>query len=106
MGDLSPNIFDTEKEGGINEENVEEPAEEAQEEQEEDRNSSEEDKQPDYDPWLPFRRKAREDVEEQCMKKVKRFLNMAKTQAFAKSTASNAYYFQVGEGYVGPTGIV
>ena len=88
MGDRSPDIFDTEEEGESNEENIEEPEEE-QNEEDENSGSEEEDEDPDYDPWLPLRRKVREDIEEKYIKEVKRFLDMGKTQHYAANSAFN-----------------
>ena len=88
MGDRSPDIFDNEEEGESNEENIEEPEEE-QNEEDENSGSEEEDEDPDYDPWLPLRRKVREDIEEKYIKEVKRFLDMGKTQDYAANAAFN-----------------
>ncbi len=81
MADRAPDIFDTEPEGGSDEENVEEeyPEEEEEEkEEQENRSSSEdwgeaEDDVTDYVPRDPLRRNVGEDLKESFMAEIKRF---------------------------------
>ncbi len=94
---LTPDIFDTEPEGGSDEENVEEekPEEEEGEAEEENSSSSEEegeveDNDSDYDPWDPLRTKVGEDLKESYMEQVKQFLDKGKTEDYAETAAFNA----------------
>ncbi|KAL9958439.1 hypothetical protein ACROYT_G035451 [Oculina patagonica] len=64
MADRAPDIFDTEPEGGSDEENVEEEYPE-----------EEEDDDTDYDPWGPLCGNVGEDLKESFMAEVKRFLD-------------------------------
>ena len=62
----------------------EEPEEEKEEQDEEKNSSSEEeereDNEPDYDPWKPLHVKVGEDLEEQFLKEVQRFLDRGKSK--------------------------
>ncbi|XP_078380186.1 uncharacterized protein LOC144663126 [Oculina patagonica] len=94
MADRAPDVFDTEPEGGTDEENVEEEEPEEEEEGEENSSSFEEegevgDDDTDYDPWDPLRRNMGADLRESFMADVKRFLDKGKTKDYAETAAFN-----------------
>jgi len=99
MGDRSPSVFDTEGEGGRNEEYEEEEEEEVdpkeEQEEEEEKSSSSEDEgelvddEANYDPWSPLRKEVEKDIEEPYMKQVQRFMDKSKNQTSTEDAAFN-----------------
>jgi len=99
MGDCSPDILDTEEEGGRNEEYEEEgekeedPEEEQEEEEQKCSNFKDEgeleDDEPDYDPWSPSGKEVGKDIKKPYMKQVQRFMDKGKTQTFAEDATFN-----------------
>ena len=84
------NVEEKEEESSSSEE---EPEEEKEEQDEEKSSSSEEEEreenEPDYDPWKPLRGKVGEDLEEQFLKEVQRFLDRGKCKDYAEIAAFN-----------------